>query len=151
MDRTVVGQHRVDEVSDASDDLVVAMTDRFTPEIGARHHDWPEPSAPMSVTIALKSRWCTGVYGNMMPISGLPGATSGESGESDGASHSTIGRSRDVNSSASAVVISAKSLAASTSRTMTANGLSGRCLRARRVATAASSVVDASSGIRRVP
>ena len=52
---------------------------------------------------------------------------------------STIGRSRPASSAASSSVSETSARAAATSRTITANGLSSRCLRARSAATAGSS------------
>ncbi len=91
-----------------------------------------------------KSRWWIGVDGNMSPINGLPGATASEMLTLATARDRsrTMGRAGDNSCSASTGPISARPAAASRSATITANGLSGRCLRCRSRPTASSSVAS---------
>ena len=88
------------------------------------------------------SRWCTGVYGSSTPSHGLSGATASASAAPGRLRSNTTGRAGEVSTAASASSISASARAASRSRTITANGLPPRALRARTVATAASDVAS---------
>ena len=82
------------------------------------------------------SRWCSGEYGSITPRSRERGATDGATRASGRRGAITIGRSRHV-SGVRPDPISEAAMPAS--RTMSANGRSSRCLRARRRATAVSS------------
>ena len=88
------------------------------------------------------NRWCTGVYGRRIPSQGLSGATPSASGTPGRRRSRTTGRAGEVSTAASVSSISANALAAARSRTITANGLPPRALRARTVATAASDVAS---------
>ncbi len=89
---------------------------------------------------ARSRRWCSGVDGSITPCRAKPGATEVASGPRPATS--TIGARHDVRASSSTGVGANHACAVSTSGTITANGLSGRRLRARRRATASSSVAS---------
>ena len=89
--------------------------------------------------MSASSRWCSGVYGSITPSSRARGATVSVTAAPGLRGASTIGRSRERSSRSSSAPSTTSSAAAATSRTISANGLSSRCLRARSVATARSS------------
>ena len=78
------------------------------------------------------------MYGSSSPSWRNRGATAGATAAPSRIGSSTIGRAGDASTCAAAVSTAHSSLAASTDATITANGLSSRCLRERSRATAAS-------------
>ncbi len=83
------------------------------------------------------------MYGSSRPSWRSRGATAGATAAPSSSGSSTIGRAADMSTSAAAASTSHSSAAASTDSTITANGLSSRCLRDLSRATAASA--DASA------
>ena len=83
------------------------------------------------------SRWCSGLYGSINPISGRPGATPAATVASSCRGASTMGRRIDVSALAAMSSMLQSSRAAANDETITANGLSSRAFRRRNSATAA--------------
>ena len=83
------------------------------------------------------SRWCSGLYGSITPSSADRGATAAATRAPGRAAARARSAARAPASSASSAASSSTSArAAATSGAISANGLSSRCLRARRAATA---------------
>ena len=111
-------------------------------------HSGSPDALPLVATSAkpssCSSSTCSGVLGSMAPRRGLSGARSAASAPGR-ASSSTMGAAGDCSSACSAAPARQAARTAARSGNITASGLCGRCLRARRRATAAGSRASVSS------
>ena len=133
VDRAVVQQEQVGDAGEALQRVVVPVGDRLVGHVAARH---ARAASPASAS----SRWCSGEYGSITPRSRERGATASATRAPGRRGASTIGRSR-VQAAPRLVAVPGRRTRRPRRRraTISANGLSSRCLRARRVATARSS------------
>ena len=136
LDRAVVGQKEVGDRRQARQRVVVAERDRLIGNVAAGHH---QRVAAKVATAAGDAAACTAASGRARAH---PGATAAATGAPGSRGASRIGRWTEVSSSSSSRPSSTNVRAASRSATISANGLSSRCLRDRSVATARSSAAS---------